>query len=163
MCLAIDSPELVHSMVLGSTAAYADEDVKKGTKRWVQLARSGDMPALTAELVDSLYSEKTIGKYRDFLIHMNDNVSSEDIERFIIQTEAIDDFDVRDELSSIQCPTLVIGAEEDKVLPPEQSRTIAEKIGCELFMYGGEYGHCVFDEAPDYKKRILDFFRKSSL
>ncbi|MBQ3265778.1 MAG: alpha/beta hydrolase [Ruminococcus sp.] len=160
MCIAIDAPELVHRMVLGSTAASADKAVREGTRRWITLAQSGDMTALTAEFIDCLYSEETIGKYKDLLIHMNDHVSARDIERFIIQTRAIDGFDIMDELDKITCPVLVIGVKGDKVLPCEHSRRIAEKLGCELYLYGNEYGHCVFDEAPDYKQRILDFFHQ---
>lgn len=158
MCIAIDSPELVRGMVLGSTAAYADAPIIESTKRWVALAKSGDMTALTAELIDCLYSESTIGKYRDFLMHMNDHVNERDVERFIIQTEAINGFDITDELDRIACPTLVIGVEGDRVLPCEHSRMIAEKLSCELYLYGSEYGHCAFDEAPDYKQRLLDFY-----
>ena len=161
MCIALDAPELVHCMVIGSAAASVDAEITAGTRRWIEAARTGDMTALTAELIDCLYSEQTIGKYRDFLIHRNDRVGEEDVRRFIIQTEAIDGFDILDELGRISCPALVIGSEGDKVLPVIQSRRIAEKIGCELYLYGREYGHCVFDEAPDYKQRILDFFRRS--
>ena len=55
---------------------------------------------------------------------------------------------------------LVIGAKADRVLTPEGSVEIAEKLGgkCELYMYDEKYGHCVFDEAPDYKDRIYKFF-----
>lgn len=158
MCIAIDAPELVHGLALGSTAAYADESIVESTDRWVALAKSGDMTALTAELIDCLYSESTIGKYRDFLMHMNDHVSERDIGRFILQTEAINGFDVYDELDRIACPTLVIGVKGDKVLPSEHSKKIAEKLSCELYLYGSEYGHCAFDEAPDYKQRLLDFY-----
>ena len=38
---------------------------------------------------------------------------------------------------------------------------IAEKLGCPIYLYGGEYGHCVFDEAPDYKQRMYHFFKES--
>lgn len=161
MCIAIDHPALVRKMVLGSTAAYADGKIIEGTNRWITLAKSGDMTALTAEFLECLYSEATVGKYRELLIHMNDHVTDEDLGRFIIQTEAINGFDIRDELQKIQCPTLVIGAEGDKVLACEHSRLIADKIGCPLYVYGSEYAHCVFDEAPDYKQRIFDFFRQS--
>lgn len=160
MCIAIDSPELVRSMALGSTAARADKAIIESTERWVALAKSGDMTALTADFIDCLYSENTIAKYKDFLMHLNDHVSERDIERFIIMTEAIDGFDVFDELDKIACPVLVIGVEGDKVLPCEHSRAIAEKLGCELYLYGEEYGHCAFDEAPDYKQRLLDFFHR---
>ncbi|MBQ3286203.1 MAG: alpha/beta hydrolase [Ruminococcus sp.] len=160
MCIAIDSPELVRSMALGSTAARADDTIIESTERWISLAKSGDMTALTADFIDCLYSQSTIGKYKEFLMHLNDHVSERDIERFIIMTEAIDGFDVFDELDKITCPVLVIGVEGDKVLPCEHSRAIAEKLGCELYLYGEDYGHCAFDEAPDYKQRLLDFFHR---
>lgn len=159
MCIAIYHPELVSRLVLGSTSAVIEKH-NPGTDRWISLAESRDMPALTGDFIDNLYSESTIGKYKDLLLHMNDTVTDRDIERFIIQVKAIDGFDVFDELDKIKCPTLVIGVEGDKVIPPECSRRMAEKIGCELYMYGTEYGHCVFDEAPDYKQRIMDFFNK---
>ena len=160
MCIAIDEPELVRSMALGSTAAVMGKQEEQGTERWIKLAQSGDLTALTAELIDSLYSENTIGKYKDMLIHMNDGMTEYDIRRFILQTKALDGFDISGELNRIQCPALVIGAEGDKVLSPAQSRYIAEKINGQLYMYGDEYAHCVFDEAPDYKQRLLDFFHQ---
>lgn len=161
MCIAIDNPDLVRKMVLGSTAASVDDQIKATTDQWVTLAQGGDVAALTDLMIDCLFSQNLIDKYKDVLIHMNDGVDENDLRRFIIQTEAIDDFDVMDELYKITCPTLVIGAEGDKTLPAEHSRRIAEKLGCELYMYGAEYGHCVFDEAPDYKQRMLNFFRQS--
>ena len=160
MCMAVYHPSLVRAMILGSTAARMDDLIKTGTGEWIRLAKEMDMEALTADFIENLYSENTIGKFKDLLIHMNDDASEEDIRRFIIGAEAIDCFDIYDELSLISCPTLVIGSKGDKVLPPENSRMIAEKLGCELFMYGVEYGHCVFDEAPDYKQRIRRFFEK---
>lgn len=160
LCIAIDFPELVRKMVIGSSTARVDAQVNEGVEKWVAAARSGDMQVLTAEMIDDLYSESTIEKYKDFLIHMNDGVTAEEIDRFIIQTEAIYDFDVFDELDQITCPVLVIGVEGDKVLPCEHSRSMAQKLGCELYLYGDEYAHCAFDEAPDYKQRILDFFHQ---
>ena len=158
MCIAIDHPELVRKMVLGSTAAKVDDVGTASTDRWITLAKSGDLTALTAELIDSLYSENTIGKYKEMLLHMNDGMTEDDIRRFIIQTQALDGFDITGELCKIHCPVLVIGSEGDKVLLPSQSRYIAEALGAELYMYSDEWGHCVFDEAPDYKQRMLDFY-----
>ena len=39
-------------------------------------------------------------------------------------------------------------------------REIADLLGCELHIYE-DYGHAVYDEAPDYKERILEFFHKA--
>ena len=162
MCLAIAYPRLVRRLALGSTAARADEAIAAGVDRWISSAQKKDMTALTADFVDDLYSKNTIGRFKDLLLHMNDDATDTDIERFIIQAQAINGFDVFSELDGITCPTLVIGSQGDKLLPPACSREIAEKLGCELYLYGEEYGHCVFDEAPDYKQRLLDFFSRDA-
>lgn len=158
MYLAADYPELVHSMVLGSTTAYCNEEISQTVGRWIELAEQRDITALTADFVDRLYSPQTIGKYRDFLMHMNDRVGAEEMDRFIILARTIEGFDARGELKKIACPTLVIGAEGDHATGAQASREIADVLGCELYLYGEEFGHCVFDEAPDYKERMMTFF-----
>ena len=40
MCMAIDHPELVRKMALGSTAAKMDDQGREDTKRWIELAQS---------------------------------------------------------------------------------------------------------------------------
>ena len=161
MCLAIEYPQLVRKLALGSTAARVNPGSSDWIERWIALAEKKDMVGLTADFIDNLYSDTTIGQYKELLLHMNDGADDRDIERFIIQARSIPGFDVLDELGGIACPTLVTGSEGDKMIPAEGSRAIAEKIGCELYLYGEEYGHCVFDEAPDYKQRLLDFFQSS--
>ena len=160
LCIAIDAPDLVHKMVIGSSSAQVDDASIRGIEKWIELAKSGDMPALTEVFIDTLYSANTIGKYKEMLLHINDDVSRRDIERFIIQAKAIRGFDVYDELEKIACPVLVIGVEGDRALPCDHSVRMAEKMNCELYLYGTEYGHCAFDEAPDYKERMMDFFMK---
>ncbi len=76
MCIAIDHPGLVRRLVVGSSSARITPEINEGTKRWIELAERGDMTALTADFVDNLYSEETIGKYRDFLISATSTASS---------------------------------------------------------------------------------------
>ena len=69
------------------------------------------------------------------------------------------DFDVTNDLRKIACPVLVIGSRSDKVFGGDASVQIMEKIaGCEIFMYD-DYGHAAYDIAPDYRERMLKFFR----
>ena len=56
--------------------------------------------------------------------------------------------------------TVMKMGEGDKVVTADASREIADRLGCELYLYPDSYGHCVFDEAPDYKDRILNFLYK---
>ena len=157
MYLAIDYPELVHKMILGSTLAKPNETCSKVIEEWIQLAEEKDEVKLLESFADNVYSEATLAAYRETLISSNLGISDEEYQRFIIMAEACESFDCYDELSDIQCPVLVIGSEGDHVVTAEGSKQIAEAIGCEIYLYDDSYGHGVYDEAPDYKQRCLDF------
>ena len=90
------------------------------------------------------------------------SVTEEDLSRFIILAEAVKGFDVSDQLTNIACPVLVLGSKDDVVLGGEASEALFESLkdrpDCELYMYEG-YGHAAYDLAPDYKDRMLSFFR----
>ena len=159
--IMIDSPDLARAAVLGSTACRRNETICAVIGRWIALAEQGDIRALTGDFIDNLYSERTVGRFRDFLMHMNDGVGAEDLARFCILARSIHDFDCYDALANVSTPALVIGVEGDRVVTGEASRELSERLGCELFMYGDEYAHCVFDEAKDYAQRIKAFFDKN--
>ena len=160
MKIAIDHPELVHKLVLGSTAAKVGDDEYAGVESWVDLAREGDAEALYLAFGEALYPEEVYEQSKDLLIQAAATVTQEDLDRFIILAEGMRGFDVTAELDRIECPVLVLGASDDKVLGPEAADVIAEhlngKDGFEIYMYDG-YGHAAFDTAPDYKDRMSAF------
>ena len=155
--LAIDHPELVHKMILGSTLSKPNDTADQVIGEWIRLAEEKDETGLLESFADHVYSEATLEVYRETLISSNLGISDEEFQRFVILAEACGTFDCYDELSAIRCPVLVIGSEGDRVVTAEGSRQIAEAIGCELYLYDDSYGHGVYDEAPDYRQRCLDF------
>lgn len=159
--LAIDHPDLVHSLILASTTSHANERILTISERWASAADCGDLASLTEQFTKLLYSASTVEKFGSMLAHMNDGLTEQDLRRFSVQARAIQTFDAYGELECITCPVLVIGVKDDKVLTGEASEEIAAKLGCELYMYPNTYGHCVFDEAPDYKDRIMHFFKSN--
>ena len=80
-----------------------------------------------------------------------------DLERFIILAKGVKGFDMTERLGSITCPVLVIGSSDDKVIEPDAIKMI-KTLNCEVYMYDG-YGHAVYDTAPDFKERALEFLR----
>jgi pimeloyl-ACP methyl ester carboxylesterase len=53
----------------------------------------------------------------------------------------------------------VIGGKEDKIVTGKASEEIADRIpGCSLYMYDG-LGHGLYEEAPDFLRRVKDFCR----
>ena len=153
--LAIDHPELVHAMVLGSTAARVPD--LSGILEWIRLAEKGDAKGLTLSFSEMVYTPAFFAQYKDLILAMADGVTKKDLARFVILAKGTEGMNAYDELDRIQCPVLVLGAANDRVLGASPSREIADRLGCELYIYEG-YGHAVYDEAPDYKDRILRFF-----
>ena len=156
--LAIDHPELVHAMVLGSTLARGNDTISALIDEWIELAENKNETGLLESFADNVYSQATLDAYRDTLISSNLGITDGEYERFIIQAEACKSFDCYDELGSVSCPALVLGSEGDRVVTAQGSKDIAEALGCEIYLYDESYGHGVYDEAPDYRQRCLDFF-----
>ena len=83
-----------------------------------------------------------------------------DYTRFRILCESCLEHDSREDLGKINCPVLVIGASEDKVLGGEASKEIAAGIpGAELYIYEG-YSHGAYEQAKDFNSRVLDYLLK---
>lgn len=157
--LAIDHPALVHKLILGSTLSKPNDTFLNVVDTWISLAEARDEDGLLACFADQIYGKATLEAYRDYLITSNRGITEEEYQRFIILATACKTFDCYDALSSIQCPVLVLGSEGDQVVTAEGSLEIAEKLNCPLYLYDAQYGHGVYDEAPDYKQRCLDFLQ----
>ena len=157
--LAIDYPELVRSLVLGSTLARSTPTAERVIGGWADAADVNTLRQLTGDMITRLYGAETVRKYGDALLHINDGVSEEELRRFRAQARAIATFDAYDELCKTRCPALVIGVDGDRVLGDKGSDELADALCCDQYMYPASWGHCAFDEAPDYKERILRFIR----
>ena len=158
--IAIDYPELVEKLVLGSTLSKPNDTANNLINEWITLAKEKDEDGLLNSFVENVYSKNTLDAYKDTLISANKGITDEEYERFIILAKAIETFNCYDKLNEIKCPVLVLGSNGDKVVTPAGSTEIAEAINCDIYMYEDTYGHGVYDEATDYKQRILDFFNK---
>lgn len=158
LCLAIEYPELVDKMILGSTWSKPNETTDSVFAEWKKLADEKDEAGILEGFVDRGYSKESLDMYREIILSANRGITDEEFRRYAIMAEASRTFDCFGDLSEIHCPVLVLGAEGDRITAPEGSMQIAEALGCEIYMYD-KFGHCVYDEAPDYRQRCLHFLR----
>ncbi|MBQ3393122.1 MAG: alpha/beta hydrolase [Lachnospiraceae bacterium] len=157
--IAIEHPELVKALVLASTTAKVSETARAGMETWLPLAKAGDAKGLTEAFMHLLYSEQMLANNQDVITSLSEGVTAEDMARFSILAKAAENFDILDRLGKVQCPVLVLGARQDRVLGPDASEELARALGCESYIYE-EYGHAVYDEAPDFLARVCAFFGK---
>ncbi len=161
LVLAVEYPELVGRMVLGSSSAHVRDEQFGVIEKWIDLARRGDRAGLYLSFGEEIYPPAVFSQYRDALLAAADSVTDEDLRRFVILAEGTRGFDVTGELSRIRCPVLAVGVFEDRVLDSDATMEIAERLDeradFRLYMYVG-FGHAAFDTAPDYRERLLRFF-----
>ena len=159
--IAIEYPELVHKMVLGSTSAHVQPEQYRIIEEWIRLAEAKDPIRLYLNFGQRIYPPAVFEQFREALIAAGKSVTEEELRRFAILARGIRGFSVAEELVRIHCPVLAIGVYEDAVLDSDATMEIAEKLDFRpdfrLYLYTG-FGHAAFDTAPDYRKRILDFF-----
>lgn len=93
MYLAIDHPQMVNRLILGSTLAKPNGTFNHVIDEWIRLARAKDEVGLLESFADNVYSESTLKAYRETLISSNLGISDEEYRRFIILAEACKTFD----------------------------------------------------------------------
>ncbi len=157
--LAIYYPQMVNKLVLGVTCSKQNEVVNRVVNQWITYAEQGDYQMINRETFTLMYSDGYLRRNRFLLPIVIKLVKPRDIHRFAILAKACITFDVYDELSKINCPVLVLGGKQDKIVTGKASFEIAEKLGCSIFMYE-ELGHAAYEEAADFNQRVLDFLEQ---
>lgn len=158
LVLAARYPALVAKAVVASSSAHLEERYAALLTEWARLARAGRVRELNRSVFAHLYTREYLDTYRDIFAAMETDGTPDELARFAAMSDACVTFDFRGELANVHCPVLVACAECDTALGADASRLIAERTGGTLVVYP-RYGHAVYDEAPDFRDRMWDFFR----
>ncbi len=154
--LAIDRPDLVHKLVLAVTLSRNNETVKSVVANWIELTEKADFKVLVEDMAVKMYSDDYLKRYKLFMPLLTVFQKPKDVKRFILLAKACLTCNTYEELEKIQCPVLVMGGKEDKIVTGEASMEMAEKLGCSIYMYE-KMGHAIYEEAKDFNQRVYDF------
>ncbi len=165
--LALDHPDRVGKVALGCTTHGGRRAVQPSREVMEVLAKAAD-PSIEVEKsvrirLPTIFSERFIREEPERL---------EEFVRFSVQywptpqgaagqMGALSVFNVRRRLGEIRCPVLAITGAEDRMMPPENARLLAEGIEGAAHYLVADAGHSFFLEKPDEVNRVLiDFFTK---
>ncbi len=163
--LLLDCPDRVRKAALGCTTHGGRHAVQPDAEVMAALAKAAD-PNLPPEesirqRVPIVFSDRFIKeeprKVEEYMkLSLRHFPSPEGAAG---QFKALSVFNVKRRLGEIRNPVLVITGSEDRMMPPENSRLLAEGIqGAGLHLVQGA-GHMFFLERPDEVNRVLgDFF-----
>ena len=165
--LALDHPDRVKKVVLGCTT-HGGRHAVQPQKEVMQLLGKAADPSIPVEesvrmRLPTVVSERFI---REEPERLEEFVRSS-VQHYPTpegaagQMGALSVFNVKKRLGEIRCPVLVITGTEDRMMPPENSRLLAEGIaGAEQYTVD-EAGHNFFVEKPDEVNGVLiDFLSK---
>lgn len=155
--LAIDRPGLVERLILAFTAPYANAFVRSAVGTWIGMAERQDHRALMIDTAERMYSRPYLERNRWLFSLLAGCTRPKSYERFFRNACAILDFDARDELGKIGCPTLILAGDDDRTVGTEAAHELHARIpGSRLFVYEG-LGHGAFEEARDFYDRVFAF------
>jgi 3-oxoadipate enol-lactonase len=164
--LTIQHPERVRSLILGCTTSGGVNHVQPSTEVSMLLLSRASTAATPEEIAWAtapiLYSESFIENRKDLV--------AEDIQKrieipilpyaYMLQLQACLGHDTYNELDQIKVPTLVIHGDEDKLVPYENGKTLANKIANAQFLTVPGAGHIYPTEAKDLvNKSAIDFLK----
>ena len=156
--LAIDRPDLVNKLVLAVTLSQNNDTVVSVIHNWITLTEQRNIKALVEDMAVKMYSDAYIKRYKMFMPLLTVLQKPKDVGRFIALSKACLTCSAYDELEKIKCPVLVIGGKRDKIVGQEACKEIAEKLGCEIYLYD-ELGHAAYEEAKDFNQKVYEFLQ----
>ena len=154
--LAIHHPEMVEKLVLGVTAGRTNTTIEAAVHTWIELMDRSGYEAVAKDYAKRGYSEKYMKRYR-FLLPVAVKLQKKmPKERFLNLARACLTCDTYRHLSSVRCPVFVIGGGRDRIVSGAASLEIAEKLGCECYLYR-KLSHEAYNEAKDFNRRVYGF------
>ena len=153
--LAAEHPELVARLILTVTDPCVNDMIRERIRTWTEYAKKGDHKQLMIDTAENSYSDAYLKTYRKAYPVIGMVGKPKDYRRFLINAEAILNFDARGILAEISCPVLIIGGEQDHIVGVQASYDIHALIpGSELHIYP-DSGHAAYEEEKDYNDRIF--------
>jgi len=160
--LALDHPEKVRSLLLVSTFSYIDAHLREAFSRLRRSLERGGYPAFFDEVVKLAFTPgfvcanaQSIAELKEKRIQINSPVA---IGR---ATDACLAFDLREEISRIAHPTLILSGREDVFTPIHLSEQIHRSTpGSEWRILEG-VGHNFYMEKPtEMAQLVLEFLAR---
>jgi pimeloyl-ACP methyl ester carboxylesterase len=155
---ALDHPDLVRRLVLASTGYRLTDDAKELQLRVGELARQGKWGRAYSCLITGVYTRGIKKLLFQLLTRLFGGIGApEDAADGLVEIEAEDKHNFKDQLNEIKVPTLVIGGDEDFFYPIKET---ADGIpDATLILYQGLGHNAVSDHSRQFGEDILAFLK----
>jgi 3-oxoadipate enol-lactonase len=161
-------PDLIKSLILGCTTCNSGKGITTDPK---VVALFTTLPELSDEenvrrSLPIFFSSETLKKQPDFIEEFIQKSLAQrpPLETFARHSQAMQGFQVCDQLNRIPCPTLILHGEGDLLLSVTNAYELKEGIPRSRLKIFEGLGHLFLMEDPEpFNQAVLDFIKNSSL
>jgi 3-oxoadipate enol-lactonase len=152
--LAVHAPERIQALVLICTAARVP--VPELYLERAAAVRAAGTPEVVADaVVQRWFTPRYAAADPELAARHREMIASTPAEGYAGCCEAIAGMDLREEISAITAPTLVVAGAEDQALPPEHGRAIAQAVPDARFELLDPAAHLATVERADEVTRLI--------
>jgi pimeloyl-ACP methyl ester carboxylesterase len=162
--IALRQPGQVKGVVLACTHCggfRAMPPAQRVSEIFAEYIESGS-PAAALKVLTCLFTERTLREAPDLVKEYAEVSARHPAETRVLlhQWEAIRGHDTWERLARIKSPTLVTTGDDDVLIPPENSRVLAERIpGARLEIIRGGGHQFVVEQAAVFNRVVMEFLR----
>ena len=150
LIFSLKFPETVGKLVLSNTAAHVDQYLLSMGQMWKRAAKLYDGEAFFDLAMIPIYSRSFYNRHYDWLANrkglFKDFLTKEWFDGFIRLASSNENYDLREEIASIDKEVLLIAAEEDMITPAQQMLEMHRAMENSQFVSIPDTGHAAFLE-----------------
>jgi len=155
MVFALKYPEKTKSLIIIDGVSEVRPFLRAQTYPWKLAAERKDPELLYWTSVTLNFSAEYVAATQSATAEAIKRFSAIDLKSFAEMMSAFYNIDITNELSRINCPTLVVIGEEDRIKGREYAQLIAEKIENSEFVVVPGAGHALCLDKPDPLNTLL--------
>ena len=154
--LAANKPDYVEKLVICASAPHLPpRDMWEGRAR---TARNEGLPALVDSVIGRWFQEGFRTSHPEIVARIRDMILDTPAEGYAACCEALGEMDLREDLSLIQAPTLVICADHDASVQPAKAREwVADIDGARMEIIRNAAHLCNVEQPDAFNRTLLDF------
>jgi 3-oxoadipate enol-lactonase len=166
MALALAHPQLVKSLVLCDTTAYYPPTSKTMWAERVRIAETVGLDPLVAPMMEVWFTERFRRQNDSAVERVRNMIRATDVVGYVGAVHALANGDLRDRISDIRCPVLVVVGAEDHGAPLAtgsklglaNSQFMHERISGSELVVLPDAAHCPPVEAASEFSRVVGSF-----
>lgn len=153
--LAARHPERVTALVLANATSATAEHAKAMLRERADLVRRSGMAATLPGAVERPFLEQPKdARYRAYL----DRFAAQDADAYAWSLLGFAEANVEKDLPAVRCPTLIVAARHDVLLPPEQAQLVHRAIPGSRYMLFEDAAHFLPYQAPERFAAVVRAF-----